>query len=294
MGRLPSEFCSKRYIPISNFTWRTIGDAAGIQVSLRDASEQVVYSKSISAPATGGWETYAPLNIGNDIEITETGLYTLRIESVGADGYWQWNADSYTLIKTADEEVEVLGSLTLDDASKYLSTSYTVGESIAVTANYHAGTNHTVTGAQGGVKFFLREMKADWSAVVSDVLAYDPSATGQESGTASANLSLTGLTPSADLPDGNFYFLYAVFDSTDGTTYKIGGVQPISIVAAAEPVIGDLDGDGILSQEDMSLFRATLGSSQGDDNYNTAADLDNDGSITRNDYRLFAIAYRNQ
>ncbi|WP_158970443.1 Ig-like domain-containing protein [Paraglaciecola sp. L3A3] len=78
------------------------GDAAGIEVSLRDASDTPVYSKTLN-PAQSAWEDYQPLDLGNDIEITETGLYTLRIKSVGAANYWQWNADYYTLTKTADE-----------------------------------------------------------------------------------------------------------------------------------------------------------------------------------------------
>ncbi|MDU0354368.1 hypothetical protein RS130_10875 [Paraglaciecola aquimarina] len=121
-------------------------------------------------------------------------------------------------------------SLALDDVNIYTQT-YSTDNEIVVTADYNAGTGHTVTDTYGGVRFFLREMTAGWGAVVKDTFAEDSSVIGTESGTATANISLASITPTADLPEGNFYFLYATFESTDGNNYPITGVHPINIIA---------------------------------------------------------------
>ncbi|MCF2946537.1 Ig-like domain-containing protein [Paraglaciecola aquimarina] len=214
-----------------------------------------VLAGSASIPTTGSWDVMQSTVISNNILIPAAGQHTIRIESIGAEAKWQWNADKMrfvfisSLSPTLDPDVAapepeepetptepgVTASLTLDDASKYLAATYVVGETLPVTANYAAGTGQTVTNAEGGVKFFLREMTSAWS-VVKDTVAFDASAIGQTSGIASAEIPLTGLLPTAELPSGNFYFLYAAFQSTDGQTYKIGGVQPIKIAAEGTEV----------------------------------------------------------
>ncbi|WP_048688741.1 Ig-like domain-containing protein [Catenovulum maritimum] len=227
---------------------------AGTPTAAVNGAEVFVNGESAGSgdvATTGDWDLMQSNVISNNLVIATAGTHTIRIESIGADAKWQWNADKMTFIlistlspdlapsieQPAEPEVPegpATGSLALDDNSKYLTTEYVVGESLTVTANYDAGVNQTVSSGQGGVKFFLREMTSTWG-LVNDVLAYDASAIGEVSGTATATLSLVDLTPSADLPAGNFYFLFAAFDSTDGETYKIAGVSPIKVVTELTP-----------------------------------------------------------
>ena len=217
-----------------------------------------VLAGSASIPTTGSWDVMESTIVTNNILIPTVGVYTIRIESIGAEGKWQWNADKmrFILLSTLNPaldpdvdapepeepeeptEPEVTASLTLDDASKYTATTYRVGESIPVTANYVAGQGQTVTSSLGGVKFLLREMTAGW-VVVKDTVAFDASVIDQASGIATANISLIDILASDELPSGNFYFLFATFESSDGVTYKIDGVQPITIVVQGAEVPTD-------------------------------------------------------
>ncbi|WP_394175420.1 Ig-like domain-containing protein [Thalassotalea litorea] len=206
-----------------------------------------VNSGSAEILTSGDWDVMLSNVISQNVLISSAGTHTIRIESVGAAGKWQWNADklTFTLLSPLDPELapelepesptdpDVPASLTLHNAQQYLNTDYIVGDVLSVFADYHAGTNQTVTSENGGVKFYLREMTSSWS-LVNDYEAFDASAIDKESGVASANISLANLTPSADLPAGNFYFLFASFVSSDGQTYKIPGVSPITILADGE------------------------------------------------------------
>ncbi|MGJ8681357.1 Ig-like domain-containing protein [Paraglaciecola sp.] len=235
---------------------------------------------SADIPTTGDWDVMQNTVVSDNLLIDTAGTHTIRILSVGAEGKWQWNADKMSFIllspldpvlapvidsPTEPEEPEnpdtpSTASLTLDDANKYLTTQYVVGESIPVTANYAAGNGQTVTSGSGGVKFLLREMTSDWKTVVKDIVAFDATAIGQSSGTASANLSLQGVTPSADLTNGNFYFLYAIFTSSDGSTYAIGGVQPITVLAEApeEPTVPSLPAEPSFAVDDANKYLSSI------------------------------------
>ncbi len=116
-------------------------------------------------------------------------------------------------------------SVTFDDESKYLTNTYKNDASLDVTFDYHAGTGQTVT----EMKLWLRQMTSDWQ-VVKDILVPITEYVGTTSGTASKSLSLDGATPTADLPAGDFYFLFVkCWYSGDATADK--GIQPINIVA---------------------------------------------------------------
>jgi len=105
-----------------------------------------------------------------------------------------------------------------DDESLYLTSIYESGGTMDVGSVYHAGTTFEVIhGGNGGVKYWLREMTSDWD-VVNDYTAFDFDALGTESGTSSASISLNGATPTADLPPGNFYFLWITMASSNGET----------------------------------------------------------------------------
>ncbi|MGJ8681219.1 CBM96 family carbohydrate-binding protein [Paraglaciecola sp.] len=101
---------------------------------------------------------------------------------------------------------------------------------------------------------------------------------------------VTFAVPSADFDGDDLPDLVDPDDDNDG-------VDDENDHAPLDPTIslaGDLDGNGKLDASDASLFRATLGSSEDDANFNAAADMDKDGVVTRTDYSLFIVAYRNQ
>jgi hypothetical protein len=112
-----------------------------------------------------------------------------------------------------------------DNRSKYQTTAYYTDSSLDFAVNYHAGSDQTVDAA--GIKFFLRELNANWG-VINDRILIDNSSVGQVSGSLHSSFSLAGLTPSNALAPGNFYFLFAQFKSTDGNIYNMG-VSPIKI-----------------------------------------------------------------
>ncbi len=131
-------------------------------------------------------------------------------------------------ITVEEDDVVILPSLELDDPSKYLNTTYTTNDTMEIQANFEAGTGNTVDAAQGGVKFFLRELNSSFG-VVNDIIVSDESAIGEQTGTASVAIPLSGLTPSSELVGGNFYYLFALFQSSDGSRHSIEGVFPITI-----------------------------------------------------------------
>lgn len=189
------------------------------------------------------------------------------------------------------EQGAIEPSFTLDDVNKYKTTDYIVGGVMPVTVNYEMGTGNTVTSQYGGIRYLLRHMEKGWASVIKDIVVEDANVLDSQSGVSQVNIPLTGATPTAELPEGDFYFLFIQVQSSDGSEYNIP-VQGINLIAAT--VAGDLDGDGIIDGEDTSMFLASLGSSEGDGNFNAAADMDNDGSVTLSDYRLFVIAFRGQ
>lgn len=118
-------------------------------------------------------------------------------------------------------------SIAFDSDSKYLNTTYKVGGTLDVICNFHAGSGNTVSSADGGIKYLLREIGPNWS-VVKDYTAVDASVIGQESGTSSATISLANVKPSSELTSGNFYYLFVIFHSSNGTSVN-RGISPVKI-----------------------------------------------------------------
>lgn len=269
-----------RLIDSSTGSWVTVSDVA---VDDASAIGQRAGIASASIPLAGLQAT---------ADLPEDHFYFLFVQF-----------ESSTGVKTAvnlqpiqiGEDISVPSSIELLDRASF-DIPFSTADSLTMTINYEAGTGNTIQIRNNfllGVRFHLREMTADFKVVgaPNSLFFNDETAIGSQTGQATATFSLAGLTPTADLPEGHFYQLGAVFKST-GDAGNNSVTLRVNIVAAA--VEGDLDGDGVLGEEDTTMFLASLGSSQGDENFNAAADMDNDGSVTRNDYRLFAIAFRNQ
>ncbi|XPF93140.1 hypothetical protein ACM9HF_14065 [Colwellia sp. RE-S-Sl-9] len=211
-------------------------DGSGIQFFLREMTPawEVVHDINIHDSTVigdqNGTSTVAiSLNgIKPTADLSAGNFYFLFASFISSDGITH-SIDGVGNIKIEADPTIVLASLTLDNKYKYYKR-YTTDGTIDVVANYNAGTGHTVANVNGGVRFMLREMTPDW-LVVNDFVVADSHTIGTQSGIAMASISLAGVTPTADLPDDNFYLIFSVFKSTDGNLYSISGVAPIYIVA---------------------------------------------------------------
>ncbi len=164
--------------------------------------------------------------------VTGKAVGTANITVKTADG----NKTDVCVVTVSTAPVTTVASLTFDDNDKYLNGSFTVGSTMDVTVNYHAGTGNTVASGTyfNGVTVLLRQIYDDgnsWS-VVKDYAITDATTLGKMSGSVIAKIDLTGAIPTANLPAGNFYYLYTLFTNSAGANITNSGLQPITIVAA--------------------------------------------------------------
>lgn len=116
------------------------------------------------------------------------------------------------------------------NADEYLKSAFTVGEKITLEVKYHAGTgNKVIASDEGGIRFWLRHFKSKWIPV-RDIILTDSSVIKTESGSSTRVISLEGLTPTADLPEGHFYQLRASFANSEGEVQE-ATIYPLNIVA---------------------------------------------------------------
>ncbi|MEM7109149.1 MAG: Ig-like domain-containing protein, partial [Bacteroidota bacterium] len=132
----------------------------------------------------------------------------------------------------------VAPSLAFDDQAIYTTTAYQEGDVMQVTVNYEAGSGHEViAGDNGGIKYWLRELTADW-VPVQDHIAVDESVLGTQSGRSTINIDLTNATPTENLPEGNFYWLWVNFYTSNGKQLVEVSAQGIKIVKGTVKVNG--------------------------------------------------------
>ncbi|WP_440875079.1 right-handed parallel beta-helix repeat-containing protein [Thalassotalea sp. PLHSN55] len=177
----------------------------------------------------------------------------------------------------------VEASLSIVDRDQYTTTTFTTDESLTFTVNYEAGTGNTVTifNAIRGVRFFLRELTPSYTPVAGKAIVFDDeSAIGQQNGTASATFSLAGLTPTADLPEGHFYQLLAVFRPSGASKNELVTVYHLDIVASS--VEGDYDGDKDVDINDINGLVRAIQTRQSID---LAFDINDDGVVNILDAR---------
>ncbi len=118
----------------------------------------------------------------------------------------------------------------IQDAEKYASSPMVVGSELKIEAEFHAGTGNTVIASdEGGVRFWLRHFKSEWIPE-RDIILTDTSALRAESGESSMTISLDGLTPTADLPEGHFYLLRVSFATSAGQMID-HSIYPLELVA---------------------------------------------------------------
>ncbi|MCP5059188.1 MAG: hypothetical protein GY937_20985 [bacterium] len=82
--------------------------------------------------------------------------------------------------------------------------------------------------------------------------------------------------------------------STAARTFHVVGVFIVGVLAtaaAAQPLSGDLDGDGTVSASDEALLQGLYGAVLGDASYDPAADVNADGKIDHRDLALFGSAF---
>lgn len=122
----------------------------------------------------------------------------------------------------------------LHDEESFKTREFVVGESITMNVDYHAGSgNKVIASDEGGMRFWLRHFKYKWIPA-KDITLIDPTVIGTESGTSTMTISLEDLTPTAQLPEGHFYYLRASFATSDGKRHDVG-IYPINIVDAQIP-----------------------------------------------------------
>ena len=195
---------------------------------------------------TSSVELALPANLQASADLPDGEFYFLFVRVVSSNGETQSTSAFPVSIEAGN--IDTSPSLTLDDARKYRDTIYKTDQQLTVTAHYQAGDGNTVTSEQGGVRFYLRELDANFG-LINDIIIEDASAIGQQVGAATATFSLAELTPSAALPAGHFYYLFAVFNSTNGDKYNIPGVFPIRI----EQEVSELS----LTFSEPNLYRST-------------------------------------
>tara|TARA_R110002049_G_scaffold171426_2_gene337950 strand:+ start:29236 stop:33108 length:3873 start_codon:yes stop_codon:yes gene_type:complete len=183
-------------------------------------NQEITWSSSNDAVAT--------VNANGEVTGVTTG--TVTITATTTDGN-----------KTDTSEITVTesvsASLAFDDPQIYTSTEYSSGGDLVVTTNYHAGSGFTVVANEyGGIKYWLRHLNSSW-VPQNNYLAVDASALGTESGTSTATISLENAIPTADLPSGDFYWLWVTFYTSDGNKKIEVSVANINIVDGALSVI---------------------------------------------------------
>ena len=136
--------------------------------------------------------------------------------------------------KTDTSEVSVSENVSpyieFDNPQTYTSTDYNSGGEIVITTNYHAGSGYEVIANEyGGIKYWLRHLNSNW-VPQNDYLAIDSSVLGTESGISTATISLENAIPSADLPSGDFYWLWVTFYTSDNSQTIETQVSNINII----------------------------------------------------------------
>ncbi|MFS1438511.1 FG-GAP-like repeat-containing protein [Shewanella sp. 10N.286.48.A6] len=112
---------------------------------------------------------------------------------------------------------------------EFSSQKLVIGDEVKVKVKYHAGTgNKVISSDEGGIRFWLRHFKSKWFPV-KDIVLIDKDVLYTESGESEMTISLAGLIPTSELPEGHFYLLQATFVSSSGTELS-SRISPLDLV----------------------------------------------------------------
>lgn len=198
-------------------SWFWVGDKYKIQASIKPAHAD---NQKLN------WQSSAPeiIKISSQGELTALAPGKAII-SVSA----QQNNKLKQQIKLEVKD-KTPASINIINEDFYQNTIHQVGDTLVVKAQFHAGSgNEVILADQGGLRFWLRHFESEWIPV-KDVILKDASVVGQESGEAQMEVSLKGLTPSDELPEGHFYLLGVSFASSNGQIYN-KTIYPLKVAA---------------------------------------------------------------
>ncbi|AWB65685.1 hypothetical protein C2869_04190 [Saccharobesus litoralis] len=255
-----------RTVDKSTGAWQVVSD-----IRIDDAS-------AIGKRAGAATATIPLTGLPATVDLPADHFYFLFVQFESSNGVKKAvGAQPLTLVEPAP------GSISWDNINNYRNTPFLNTGFMDITVNVEAGTGQEVTSDLSGVKILLRELRSNWT-VVSDTEITDASLVGEQSGTVTLSLPLHGLTPTAQLPNGNFYFLFARFKSSDGKVHA-ATASPIIIDSDFDgDLIGDAmdnddDNDGILDGLDVFPYDANESVDTDGDGIgnNTDTDDDNDG-----------------
>ena len=175
------------------------------------------------------------LDVSVTWESNDPGIVSVDTEGVlvaNAEGVAQIVVTTNDGAKTDTCKVIVSGvapNIEFINESNYLNVNYEVGGELTVRCEVNAGTGNTIVdGGNGGVKFWLREVDQNWN-VLNDYIISDSTAIGKEITISEGIITLEGVPATTDLPNDNFYFLYATFENSNGD-FIDEGIYPINIV----------------------------------------------------------------
>lgn len=220
----------------------------------------------------------------------------IRIDLLSDDGNSILDATDVTAITFEASETEptdpvdppvepVEPTISFDNTAFYSDTEFMVGDDLTVSVNFDTGTAGTVSvfNAIRGVRFFLRELTPSFGVVPGNqYIINDESAIGQTTGQVSATFSLAGLTPSAELAEGNFYQLFATYRASGTSKNTSVGIARVKIVGS-EILRGDWDGDGDVDRLDIVEISKAITKKQ---EISPSFDLNDDGLVNIRDVRI--------
>lgn len=256
-----------------NKNWGVISD---IKVTDSSAVGKQRGTSTVSIPLSG---------LTPSDELTDGEFYFLFVRIHSSSGSTQ----SVNVFPIHIEQGDNTPTFTIDDVNKYRTTEYEVGGTMEVTTHFDMGTGNSVDKKFNGVRYLLRHMRKDW-AVVKDIMVEDSSVIGTQSGTSTVSIPLTDAVASAALPDGDFYFLYILIQSSDGSEYNI----PVTGITLVSPkaVAGDWDGDTDVDYDDV---RGLMMAIQARQDVEIVFDLNRDGVVNILDARaMMAVCTRAQ
>ncbi|MEO0797499.1 MAG: Ig-like domain-containing protein [Verrucomicrobiota bacterium] len=213
----------------------------GIRYLLRELTSEWAVVRDIAVFDVGAIGTQSggsvgriqlPYDLTPSVELPDGNFYFLFVQ-FGTDNPTATNGDLNEGVNPIVIEEAVRPNIEFDSVGLYRGTAFAAGTPIDVTCNFDAGSGAQI--GRTGIHYRLREMRSDW-AVVRDYEAYDHDVAGERSGVSSASIMLPrNITPSSELPPGNFYFLYVIFDTDfPGATSleRHAGVSPVTIVSS--------------------------------------------------------------